>query len=97
MFNEICTIIHFRDLIGIFQNVYKMIIKELGKNFLSFMKLPSTLSNMSFAWPEFRERFSKSQLGFEILHLCCENISLLLCVEVMYIDFFAPSKDHNLH
>lgn len=43
------------------------------------------------------DTFSKSQLGFGILHLYCENISLLLCVEVMYIDFFAPFTDHNLH
>ena len=43
------------------------------------------------------DTFSKSQLGFGILHLYCENISLLLCVEVMYIDFFAPYTDHNLH
>ena len=43
------------------------------------------------------DTFSKNQLGFGILRLCCESISLLLCVEVMYTNFFAPYTDHNLH
>ena len=55
MFNEICAIIHFCDLILIFQNVYKIIIKKLGKNFFVIYEVTSSLSNKSFAWTEFLE------------------------------------------